>query len=138
MDRWVSHKRIGKYYRETPGRPEYLGLRVNSSAWLNSEPYELLDFLASPGLSTDLQRGHHNDLEYGLAYTNAVQCIRSSAYQARPGLREVHHIADMEDVYAYGSGDDNVERVELYQEHTLLSCGSLRFYKVVANRLLRE
>lgn len=43
----------------------------------------------------------------------------------------------MEDVYLYESRDDNVERVEFYREHTLLSCGSPRFYKVVANRLLR-
>jgi Mg2+ and Co2+ transporter CorA len=41
-------------------------------------------------------------------------------------------------VYAYGSWDDNVERVEFYREHTLLSCGSPRFYRVVADRLLRN
>lgn len=45
---------------------------------------------------------------------------------------------DFEDVYAHGSWDDNVERVEFYQEHTLLSCGSPGFYKVVSNRLLRR
>jgi Mg2+ and Co2+ transporter CorA len=113
---------------------------VNSSSWLKSEPYELLlDFLASrPRLSEDLQRGNQNDLQYGLAYINAVECIRNSAYEARPGLREVHHNADVEDVYAYGSWDDNVERLEFHREHTLLSCGSPRFYKVVADRLLRK
>lgn len=136
----IDYKRIGKYYRQTPGCPEYLGLRVNSSAWLRSEPYELLlDFLAhQPGLRTDLQRSKDNDLEYGLAYINAVQCIRGSAYDAKSGLQELHHIAEMEDVYLYGSWDDNVERVEFYREHTLLSCGSPRFYQVVADRLLRK
>jgi Mg2+ and Co2+ transporter CorA len=136
----IGHKRIGKYYREAPGCPEYLGLRVNSSAWLKSEPYELLlDFLATrPRLCKELQRNKRNDLQYGLAYINAVQCIRDSAYDAIPGLREVHHNASLEEVYAYGSWDDNVERVEFYREHTLLSCGSPRFYKVVADRLLRK
>jgi len=67
-----------------------------------------------------------------------VQCIRNSAYQARPGLREIHDNADIEDVYVYGSWDDNVERLEFYREHTLLSCGSPIFYKVVADRLLRR
>lgn len=136
----LGYKRIGKYYRQVPGCPEYLGLRVNSSAWLQSEPYQLLlDFLATrPRLSMALQRSKQNDLEYGLAYINAVRCIRKSAYQARPGLREIHHHADMEGVYAYGSWDDNVERLEFYREHTLLSCGSPRFYKVVADRLLHR
>ena len=105
-----------------------------------SEPYELLlDFLAiRPRLCKELQRNKHNDLKYGLAYINAVQCIRDLAYDARPGLREVHCNANLEEVYAYGSWDDNVERVEFYREHTLLSCGSPRFYKVVADRLLRK
>jgi Mg2+ and Co2+ transporter CorA len=113
---------------------------VNSSAWLKSEPYELLlEFLAiRPHLSKELQRKKHNDLKYGLAYINAVQCIRESAYATRPGLREVHHNAAREEVYVYGSWDDNVERLEFYREHTLLTCGSLRFYKVVAERLLRK
>lgn len=91
-----------------------------------------------PRLSKDLQRSEDNDLQYGLAYINAIQCIRNSAYQARPGLRQVHHNADLEDVYAYGSWDDNVERLEFYGEHTLLSCGSPRFYRVVADRLVRK
>jgi CorA-like Mg2+ transporter protein len=136
----IGYKHIGKYYRQVPGCPEYLGLRVNSSAWFKSEPYELLlDFLASrPLFSRDLQLRNDNDLEYGLAYINAVQCIKNSAYQARPGLREVHQNADMEDVYCYGSWDDNVERLEFYQEHTLLTCGSPRFYQVVADRLHRS
>jgi Mg2+ and Co2+ transporter CorA len=91
-----------------------------------------------PGLSGDLQRAWDNDLEYALAYLNAVKCIRNSAYKARPGLREVHDYAEEEEVYAYGSWDDHVERVEFYREHTLLSCGSPRFYQAVANRLLRK
>lgn len=113
---------------------------MNSSAWLRSEPYELfLDYIAHrPGLCKELQRSKDNDLEYGLAYINAVQCIRDSAYDAKPGLQELHHTAKMEDVYLYGSWDDNVERVEFYREHTLLSCGSPRFYQVVADRLLRK
>ena len=136
----IDYKRIGKYYRQTPGCPEYLGLRVNSSAWLRSEPYELLlDFLDHrPSLCKDLQRSKHNDLEYGLAYIKAVQCIRDSVYDAKPSLHKLHHTAKKEDVYLYGSWDDNVERVEFYREHTLLSCGSPRFYKVVADRLLRK
>jgi hypothetical protein len=113
---------------------------VNSTAWLRSEPYELLfDYLGQRrDLSEDLQRSKYNDLAYGLAYINAVQCIRNSAYAAKPGLQELHHIANTEDVYLYGSWDDSVERVEFYREHTLLSCGSPRFYKVVADRLFRK
>jgi Mg2+ and Co2+ transporter CorA len=98
-----------------------------------------LEYLGSrPYLSKDLQRCQLNDLEYGLAYMNAVECLRKSAYDARPGLCEVHQNAKAEGVYAYGSWDDHVERVEFYREHTLLSCGSPRFYKVVADRLLRQ
>ena len=140
IDTSADYKRIGKYYRQAPGCPEFLGLRVNSSAWLHSEPYKLLlDFLAiRPGLCKELQRNEENDLQYGLAYIDAVQYIRNSAYHARPGLREVHHNADLEEVYAYGTWDDNVERVEFYREHTLLSCGSPRSYKVVADRLSRK
>lgn len=69
---------------------------------------------------------------------NAVECLRNAAYAARPGLREVHQNANAEGVYAYGSWDDHVERVEFYREDTLLSCGSPRFYNVVADRLLRR
>ena len=50
----------------------------------------------------------------------------------------MHHDANLEDVHAYGTWDDNVERVEFHREHTLLSCGSPRFYKVVADRLFRK
>lgn len=137
---YAGYKRIGKYYRQAPGCPEFLGLRTNASAWLNSEPYKLLlDFLAlRPGLCKELQRNKQNDLQYGLAYIDAVQCIRDSACRARPGLREVHHTANLEEVYVYGDWDDNVERVEFYREHTLLSCGSPRFYKIVADRLVRN
>ena len=99
----------------------------------------LLDFLATrPHLCQELQHDQGSDLRYGLAYINAVKCIRDSAYDARPRLRQVHHIADQEDVYIYGSWDDTVERVEFHREHTLLSCGSPRFYKEVANRLMRK
>ncbi len=48
----------------------------------------------------------------------------------------MHHNANQEGVYIYGSWDDNIERIEFYREHTLLSCGSPRFYKVLADRLL--
>ena len=138
--KYADYKRIGKYYRRAPGCAEFLGLRINSSAWLNSEPYKLLlDFLAlRPGLCKELQRSKQNELQYGLAYIDAVQCIRDSACHARPGLREVHHNAKLEDVYAYGTWDGNVEKVEFYREHTLLSCGSPRFYKIVADRLFRK
>jgi Mg2+ and Co2+ transporter CorA len=136
----IGYKRIGKYYREAPGCPEFLGLRVDSSPWCTSEPYDLLlEYLDShPYLSKYLQRCQLNDLDCGLAYMNAVEHLRKSAYEDRPGLREVHQIAEAEGVYAYGSWDDHVERVEFYREHTLLSCGSPRFYKVVADRLLRQ
>ena len=137
---YADYKRIGKYCRQAPGCPEFVGLRVNSSAWFNTEPYQLLlDFLAlRPGLCKELRRNKQNDLQYGLAYINAVQCIKDSAYHARPGLRGVHRNASLEEVHAYGSWDDNVERVEFHREHTLLSCGSPRFYKVVADRLFQK
>ncbi|KAI9893923.1 MAG: hypothetical protein M1814_005476 [Vezdaea aestivalis] len=135
-----NHKHIGKYYRQTPGCPEYLGLRVNSSAWLSSEPYALLlDFLKKrPKLFKELQNSKRTDLEYGLAYADAVQCIKKSVFDAKTGLGELHRIATEEDVYLYGSWDDNVERLEFYRDHTLLSCGSPRFYEVVANRLQND
>jgi len=98
-----------------------------------------MEYLSShPSLSKELQRTQQNDLHYGLAYINAVMSLRDVACKARPGLRQVHQCADNEDVYAYGSWDDHVERLEFYREHTLLSCGSPRLYKVVADRLLRK
>ena len=135
-----GYKRIGKYYRELPGCPEWLGIRVNASKWLQTEPYQLLlDYLSSrPKLAQALQREHQTDLEYGIHFINAIQAIRGAQYDERPGLRDVHDIANREDVYAYGSWDDNIERLEFYREHTLLSCGSPRFYQVVANRLQRK
>jgi hypothetical protein len=84
----------------------YLGLRVNSSAWLKSKPYGLLleHLEIRPRLSKELQSAkHNNNVGYGPSYINAVNSMRNSAYGARPGLREVHHNAEMEDVYAYGS-----------------------------------
>jgi Mg2+ and Co2+ transporter CorA len=140
MEPSIGYKRIGKYYRELPGCPEFLGLRVDSSCWFKSEPYELLlEYLDShPRVSKDLHKCQLNDLRYGLAYLSAVESVRKSAYQAKPGLHEVHQNAKAEGVYAYGSWDDHVERVEFYREHTLLSCGLPRFYKVVADRLLRQ
>lgn len=136
----IGYKRIGRYYRQVPGCPEYLGLRVNSGGWLQSEPYELLlGYLENnPDLQKKMHSDEHNDLEYGMHYINAVRAIRDQAYQARPGLRRIHQHCEAEEVYAYGSWDDNVERLEFYREHTLLSCGSPRFYKVVADRLLRR
>lgn len=59
-------------------------------------------------------------------------------YRMRPGLRQVHQCANKEEVYAYGSWDDHVERIEFYREHTLLSCGSPQLYKIVADRLIRK
>jgi len=108
--------------------------------WLKSEPCELLvEYLREhPSLSQELQRTQQNDLEYSLHYFNAVRFLKNAAYQARPGLREVHQCAENEEVYAYGSWDDHVERLEFYREHTLLSCGSPRHLKVVADRLLRK
>jgi hypothetical protein len=88
-------------------------------------------------LSKELQSPHLTDLKYGLSYIRAVRLLREAAYQARPGLREVHQYAAKEEVYAYGNWDDYVERLEFYREHTLLSCGSPRLLKVVADRLLR-
>ena len=53
-------------------------------------------------------------LIHGLAYIGTVQDIRKSAYNARPGLRKIHQHTDIDDVYAYGSWDDNFERVKFY------------------------
>ena len=36
------------------------------------------------------------------------------------------------------AGMNRVEKLEFYREHTLLSCGSPRLFKVVADRLLRK
>ncbi|KAI9708775.1 MAG: hypothetical protein M1820_003730 [Bogoriella megaspora] len=135
-----GHKSIGDYYRQAPGCPEFLGLRVNSSTWLKAEPYDLLlSFLVlRPGVCKELQRNEYNDLQYGLSYINAVNDIRHSSYQAKPGLSELHRTAQRDGVHIHGSWDDNVERLEFYRAHTLLSCGSPRLYKVVADRLLRK
>jgi hypothetical protein len=98
-----------------------------------------MEYLSSrPFLSKELQRTQQNDLEYGLCYIDAVRFLKNAAYEARPGLREVHQCADNEEVYAYGSWDDHFERLEFYREHTLLGCGSPRLFKVVADRLLRK
>lgn len=140
LTQMIGYKRVGKYYRGAPGCPEYLGLRVNPSTWLKSEPCDLLlDFLdARPNLRQELHQYEFCDLEYGYQYINAVRCIKESIYEARPAVREVYSLAAAEDVYLYGSWDDTVERLEFYREHTLLSCGSPRFYKDVADRLLRH
>uniref|UniRef100_A0A0B7KIC1 Uncharacterized protein n=1 Tax=Bionectria ochroleuca TaxID=29856 RepID=A0A0B7KIC1_BIOOC len=134
------YKRIGKYYRKRPGSPNFIGLRVNASTWINSEPYKLLlDYLHDrPTLSKSLQRSGHNCLEQGIGFINAVDCIREMAYDEKPGLRELHKLADMNDVYFYGNWDDAVERLEFYGENTLLTCGCPRLYKTLADRLLRE
>lgn len=79
---YTDHKRIGNYYRQMPGCPEFLGLRVNSSTWLEAESYEsLLGFLAFRlGVCKELQRNEYNDLQYGISYINAVNGIRDSSY----------------------------------------------------------
>ena len=71
--------------------------------------------------------------------------MRSAAFRTRHthtrtdrGLREIRFNDHMEDVYAYGSSNDNAERLEFSQEHILLSCGSPRFYRIVADRLLHK
>lgn len=112
----------------------------NPLTWLEKEPYQLvLDFLnLQPDLCKELQSSKQHDLQYGLTYVNAIQCIRDSAYHAKPGLRGVHHNASLEEVHAHEPWDDNVERVEFYREHTLLSCGSRRFHRTVADRLCRK
>lgn len=98
-----------------------------------------MEYLGSrPSLSKDLQRPQQNDLEYGLCYIDAIRLLKDAAYQARPGLREVHQCADTEGVCGYAGWNDHVERLEFYREHTLLSCGSPRLFKVVADRLLRK
>ncbi len=91
-----------------------------------------------PSLSIELQDSKQNDLQYGLAYINAVTSLKDTAYRARPGLRQIHQYADNEEVHVYGSWDDHVERLGFYREHTLLSCGSPRLYRVVADRLQRK
>jgi hypothetical protein len=99
----------------------------------------LLDFLASrPGICRELQRNKYSDLQYGLSYINAVNGIKDSSYQARPGLSELSLTAKRGALHIYGSWDDNVERLEFHRENTLLSCGSPRLFKVVADRLLRK
>lgn len=135
----TDYKAIGSYYRQTPGCPEYLGLRVSASSWLKSEPYELLlDYLQQhPETCTELRASSYTDLDYGMAYIRAVQCIREGAYESKPGLRELHDMAGLIDVYLYGNWDDTVERLEFHGEDTLVSCGSPRFYRVVAERLAR-
>jgi hypothetical protein len=57
--------------------------------------------------------------------TSSIGFLRDVAYQARPGLREIHQCAESEDVHVHGSGDDYIERLEFYKEYTLLSYGSL-------------
>ncbi|KAK0386105.1 hypothetical protein NLU13_5942 [Sarocladium strictum] len=135
-----DYKAIGKYFRQTPGCPEYLGLRVSPAAWLKSEPYQLLlQYLElHPELSKELRASSYTDLDYGMAYASAVRSIREGVYGTKPGLRELHGIAADNDVYLYGNWDDTVERLEFYGEDTLVSCGSPRFYRVVAERLARR
>lgn len=38
-------------------------------------------------------------------------------YDEKPGLRELHKLADMNDVYFFGNWDDAVERLEFYGEN---------------------
>jgi hypothetical protein len=72
---------------------------VSSSHWLKSEPYELLlNYLEQhPELSQELRASPYTDLDYGLAYIKAVQCIREGVYNTKPGLRELHQMANEKD-----------------------------------------
>jgi hypothetical protein len=54
-----------------------------------------------PSLSKELQHSQQNDLKYGLSYMDAVQVLKDAAYQAGPGLHEIHRCADKEGVYPF-------------------------------------
>ena len=113
----VGYKRIGKYYRQNPGCPEYLGLRVDPSGWLKEEKCQLLlKYLEyMPSLSKALQARNDNVLQYGLGYIKARETLMQNSCQVNDGYREIQQRLCEDDAGLCGSWEDHIERLEFYR-----------------------
>lgn len=118
-----GYKRIGKYYRENPGCPEYLGLRANSTKWIQDEDIQLLlKYLEhNPALAKQLQCRDDNELRLGLAYIRARETMISNTHSAKDGYREIGQMLQQKGEHLLGSWDDHVERLEFYRGRRYIS-----------------
>ncbi|KAH7171368.1 hypothetical protein EDB81DRAFT_942128 [Dactylonectria macrodidyma] len=135
-----GYKRIGKYHRQEPGCPEYLGLRTSAAGWIEEEPTSLLiRYLEqNPAILSELSSREDSDLRLGLAYIRARSILMKKAFESKNSYRDVHGMLRHDGDHMLGSWDDHVECLEFHGEHTLLTCGSPRLYKVAAERLARR
>jgi hypothetical protein len=75
-----------------------------------------------------------------MAWRISTQSNVSGTRHTKPDLVSVQHttMQTWKTCMRMEAGTTTWRRVEFYREHTLLSCGSPRFYRVVAGRLLRK
>jgi hypothetical protein len=86
----------------------------------------LLNFLErNPNISKELRARTDNDLEYGLSYINARECIKRKTLETRTGFEELQQKLDEENVSICGSWDDHVERLEFYRERMITTQNTL-------------
>ncbi|KAH7163452.1 hypothetical protein B0J13DRAFT_634753 [Dactylonectria estremocensis] len=135
-----GYKQIGKYHRQEPGCPEYLGLRTSASGWIEEEATSLfITYLEqNPATLSELSSREDNDLRLGLAYIRARSVLMKKAFESKNSYRDVQEMLRQDGDHMLGSWDDHVECLEFHGEHTLLTCGSPRLYKVAAERLARR
>lgn len=120
-----GYKRIGKYFRQNPGCPEYLGLRVNPMKWIQEEGTQLLiKYLEQrPVLANNLKDRDDNELRLGLAYIRARETMIYNTHIAKDGYREIGQMLHQKGEHLLGSWDDHVERLEFYRERTCIPAG---------------
>ena len=114
----IGYKKIGKYYRQLPGSPEYLGVRFDSLTWIREEKHKLLlSYLdENPQLRRDLEKRCDNDLAYGLSYIRARALLKAGDIRSTDFPDEAHQLVAKEEVSLPGHWDDHVERLEFYRE----------------------
>ena len=115
----LGYKHIGRYYRQLPGSPEYIGLRVKP-AWLNEEKYTLLvKFLKeNQDMANALRRERDNDLEYAEGFLAARKCLQQEDLDKMNWSSTFKDLLVSEKVEFTGMWDDHVERLEFYRERT--------------------
>ncbi|PGH19656.1 hypothetical protein AJ80_03811 [Polytolypa hystricis UAMH7299] len=132
-----GYKRIGKYYREDPGCPEFLGLRVSPANWLGDEKYQLLlkYFRRHPAALPAMTSRKDNDLMYGLQYLKGREDLRESTCSSKDGYREIVQKLRDDGENLLGGWDDHVERLEFYRPGEHVAPIIVNKAKAVANRL---
>lgn len=116
----LGYKNIGRYHRQAPGSPEFIGLR-NKPVWLKEERYQLLmQYLENnPTLFEALKDRNDNDLRYGCSYLSARKSILDKEEQKMNWSTAFQKIQMDEDVEFSGMWDDHIERLEFYREREM-------------------